>query len=334
MRHILDTLIETLTRGETAVMVTIVRNSGSAPRTSGARMLVQADGSLTGTIGGGSIEGECQEKALELFNQSCSFSEIHFSLSSSTMASEGMVCGGTVSVLLHRVEPDLLDTMLHIRNAYQNGERPIVLTEMPSKLMPPRLICLGEDNTLINEDLRKQILKITRRAPFLIKSNEQEFFVDPLVSPGVVHLVGAGHVALATAQLASFADFEVVVMDDREEFASVERYPQANKVIVLDSFDDCLKHLSHTDFVVIVTRGHIHDRDVLAQALHTKAGYIGMIGSRRKREVVYQSLRENGFTEVDLGRVSSPIGLAIGADTPNEIALSIVAELVKVRSEM
>ena len=198
----------------------------------------------------------------------------------------------------------------------------------------PRLICLGEDNTLINEDLRKQILKITRRAPFLIKSNEQEFFVDPLVSPGVVHLVGAGHVALATAQLASFADFEVVVMDDREEFASVERYPQANKVIVLDSFDDCLKHLSHTDFVVIVTRGHIHDRDVLAQALHTKAGYIGMIGSRRKREVVYQSLRENGFTEVDLGRVSSPIGLAIGADTPNEIALSIVAELVKVRSEM
>jgi xanthine dehydrogenase accessory factor len=82
-----------------------------------------------------------------------------------------------------------------------------------------------------------------------------------------------------------------------------------------------------------VTRGHIHDRDVLAQALRTKAGYIGMIGSRKKRNVIYDSLREDGFSDLDLKRVHSPIGISIGADTPNEIALSIVSELVKARSE-
>ncbi len=158
-------------------------------------------------------------------------------------------------------------------------------------------------------------------------------FVESLVSPGVVYLIGAGHVALATAHLASFAGFDVVVMDDRSEYANQDRFPAAQKVLVLPSFDGCLRDLSSNDYVVIVTRGHIYDRDVLAQALRTKAGYIGMIGSRKKRNVIYDSLREDGFSDLDLKRVHSPIGLSIGAETPNEIALSIVAELVKARSE-
>jgi len=107
-------------------------------------------------------------------------------------------------------------------------------------------------------------------------------FVEPLVHPGRVHLAGAGHVALATARIAAFVGFEVVVMDDRQEFANSERYPEASRVRVLDSFTDCIKDLGPDDYVIIVTRGHIHDREVLAQALRTDAGYIGMIGSSRK----------------------------------------------------
>ncbi len=128
-----------------------------------------------------------------------------------------------------------------------------------------------------------------------------------------------------------FADFELVVLDDRSEFASNERYPETREVRVVDSFDSCLEDLSANDYVVIVTHGHLHDRDVLAQALRTDAGYIGMIGSRKKRDVIYNSLRDEGFSESDLKRVYCPIGLSIGAATPNEIALSIVSELVKVR---
>jgi xanthine dehydrogenase accessory factor len=121
-------------------------------------------------------------------------------------------------------------------------------------------------------------------------------------------------------------------MDDREEFANRERYLMAKEVRVLESFTDCIKGLGRDDYVVIVTRGHLHDRDVLAQALRTQAGYIGMIGSRAKRASVYESLMREGFTEKDLVRVHNPIGLPIGADTPEEIAVSIVAQLIQVRA--
>jgi xanthine dehydrogenase accessory factor len=182
--------------------------------------------------------------------------------------------------------------------------------------------------------LRKEILRKNRRAQFLISHEEQDYFVEPLINPGTVYLVGAGHVALATAHLASFTDFDVVVMDDREEFANSERYPEAKEVIVLETFDDCLQGLGQDDYVVIVTRGHLHDRDVLAQALRTDAGYIGMIGSSKKRQGVYASLLEDGFSNNDLKRVYSPIGISIGGDTPEEIGPSIVAEMVKVRAGM
>jgi xanthine dehydrogenase accessory factor len=182
--------------------------------------------------------------------------------------------------------------------------------------------------------LRKEILRKNRRAKFLISDEEQDYFVEPLINPGTVYLVGAGHVAFATAHLASFTDFDVVVMDDREEFANSDRYPEAREVVVLDTFNDCFNGLGPDDFVVIVTRGHLHDRDVLAQALKTKAGYIGMIGSSKKRQGVYASLLEEGFSNNDLKRVYSPIGISIGGDTPEEIGMSIVAEMVKVRAGM
>ena len=183
-------------------------------------------------------------------------------------------------------------------------------------------------------DLRLEITRKGRRAPFLLDHRGREIFVEPLVHPGTVHLAGAGHVALAVAELAAFVDFEVVVMDDRREFANPERYPKAREVRVLNSFAACLTGLGPDDYVVIVTRGHLHDREVLAQALSTNAGYIGMIGSRRKRAAVYESLRGEGVTDSELARCHCPIGLAIDADTPEEIALSIVAEMVQVRAKM
>ena len=334
MIFVLDTLIEVLERGESVVLGTIVRSSGSTPRTSGAHMLLQSDGTLTGTIGGGSIEADCQKRAQELFNEPDSYAEIDFSLSAMTLAEEGMVCGGAASVLLQKVEPDSLAIMVQMRNDYQNGKRPVLLIQMPTSETPPQLVCFGRNSAhIVDDDLKQQISQKVGRSPYIITHGDRELFVQPLVSPGVVYLIGAGHVALATAHLASFTGFEVVVMDDRAEFVSEARYPQAREVIVVESFDGCLKELSSDDYVVIVTRGHLHDRNVLAQALRTNAGYIGMIGSRKKRNVIYDSLREEGFDGADLKRVHSPIGLSIGADTPNEIAVSIVGELVKARSE-
>ncbi len=335
MQHVLDKLISTLKLGRSAILCGIVRNSGSAPRTSGARMVVQSDGSIAGSVGGGALEGACCTKVRELLADSATFALLDFQLTAASAAEEGMACGGSASVLLQRIDPVMLPFFQRLLSEYHGGRRPMLLTILPQDRQEPRLLLLDSQNSPdLPSDLRLEITRKGRRAPFLLESQGREIFVEPLVHPGTVHLAGAGHVALAVAELASFVGFQTVVMDDRGEFANPERYPKAREVRVLDSFTACLQDLGPDDYVVIVTRGHLHDREVLAQALSTKAGYIGMIGSRRKRAAVYESLRGEGWTDSDLTRVHCPIGLAIDADTPEEIALSIVAEMVQVRAKM
>ncbi len=333
MRHVLNHLVEALHNNESVVLGTIIRHSGSAPRTSGARMLVRADHSLVGSVGGGALEGACQARAAQMFGRSESFAELNFELNAASAAEAGMVCGGAVSVLLMKIEPESLPVFTQLQTAYRYGKRSYLVTVLPYGKTPPRVIYCGIDgDDSFPVDLREELLRKTRREPFLMNYANEDLFVEPLLHPGTVHFAGAGHVALATAECAFFAGFEVEVMDDRADFANAERYPQAQAIHVLTSFDNCLKALGPDDYVVIVTRGHLHDREVLAQALRTSARYIGMIGSSRKRDAIYQSLIEEGFSETDLRRVHSPIGLAIGADTPEEIAISIVAELIQTRA--
>ena len=335
MQYVLDTLIETLEQGEPAVLGTIVQSSGSAPRTSGARMLVLADGTLVGSVGGGTVEGTCHAEARKLLANGHAYKEVKCDLSAAAAAEEGMVCGGAVCVLLQKVVPEATEQFRKLRHCYRNGSRPMLLTQLPAGDLPPQLMTLGigQDDE-VPTALREQALANNKRVSFTVIHDGLEFFVEPLVKQGTVHLAGAGHVALATAHLASYVGFEVVVMDDRDEFANKERYPQAKKIRVLEGFDDCFTELGPDDYVVIVTRGHQYDRDVLAQALRTDAGYIGMIGSSSKRKATYASLLSSGFIQSDLKRVHSPIGLSIGSDTPQEIGMSIVAELVQVRAAM
>lgn len=333
MRHVLNHLVESLQQNESIILGAIVRSSGSAPRTSGATMLVKSDGTLVGTVGGGYLEGLCQSRAKELLECSEQFAMLDFDLTDTLAAEAGMVCGGAVTVLLTKIKPQSLSLYQQLRQAYQYGRRTLLVTALPQNGSQPQISGLGiESESELPGGLQEEILRKNRRAPFLVSFENQEYFVEPLIHPGTVHLIGAGHVALATATCANFAGFEIVVMDDRTEFANTVRYPQAREIFVLSSFDNCLQKLSPDDYVIIVTRGHLHDREVLAQALKTRAGYIGMIGSRIKREAVYRSLLEDEFTESDLQRVHCPIGLSIGADTPEEIAISIVAELVQARA--
>ncbi|SDP42199.1 XdhC family aldehyde oxidoreductase maturation factor [Desulforhopalus singaporensis] len=335
MRNLLDTIVGVLKNGEELIVVGITRSSGSAPRTSGARMVVLADGTIRGTVGGGILEGRCIEESIRLFGSSSTHKEIDFSLDAETIAGEGMICGGAVSVLLHRIGEEQLDMFEQLLTLCRTGMRPLLLTLLPGKASAcPQLIIADRDNLQpFGSGFYEFLMEKTGRAPYLVVADGVELFVEPLVSPGVVHLIGAGHVSFAAAKIAAFTGFEVVVVDDRSEFASHNRFPEAHQVRVVDSFDSCFDRLTADDYVVIVTRGHLHDKEVLAQALGTDAGYIGMIGSRKKRDMIYDALRDQGVSEASLARVYSPIGLSIGADTPNEIALSIVGELVKVRAE-
>ena len=177
--------------------------------------------------------------------------------------------------------------------------------------------------------------KDRRQEAILIESNSTRYFVQSVDSTVQVVIVGAGHVGQALATLCHFVGLKTIIIDDRPEFASRERFPTADDILTPASLEDCFLDMTITEehYVVIVTRGHAFDQSVLAQSLRTEAGYVGMIASRTKRDAIYKSLQGEGITAEAIGRVHSPIGLNIGAQTPEEIAVSIVAEMIAVRSQ-
>lgn len=329
MRHILASLITHSRAEKELVIASIVKSAGSAPRTSGARMLLDESKILAGTVGGGAVEAACEQKAYALLKNKGADSIIDFDLSASDAANLGMVCGGAVSVLLQKVKASDLPLYTALQSAYHSGTTPLLITQLPENGGDALLLDQVEAEKFAQQNPTKKTL----RHSFFHESDGHSYFIEPLFHPGTVHIMGGGHVGLATASLAKNVGFDVVVVDDRPEFANQSRFPEVNSVRVLEGFRNCCESMTENDYVVIVTRGHIHDRDVLAEALATPATYIGMIGSSRKRQAVYDSILEGPFTEHDLARVSSPIGLSIGADTPEEIGVSIVAELIAHRAQ-
>jgi xanthine dehydrogenase accessory factor len=164
----------------------------------------------------------------------------------------------------------------------------------------------------------------------LICGGEVEIFIEPVVVPSV-YIFGAGHISLAISKIAKLAGFKVTVIDDREEFANPKRFPEADQILVkgFDMLGDLI--LPKHAYIVIVTRGHRYDETVLRWALKQGVKYIGMIGSRQKIETIHSRLSSEGVDQKLLKSVHAPIGLDIGAKTPEEIAVSIVAELIKIR---
>jgi xanthine dehydrogenase accessory factor len=168
----------------------------------------------------------------------------------------------------------------------------------------------------------------------LFETNKQQYVVASIMPPDTVYLMGAGHVSREIALLAKQVGFRTLVFDDREKFANSARFPGVDGVFVCKGFDSVFDEYSITSgsYIIIVTRGHRFDKEVLAQALRTDAVYIGMIGSRRKKESVYQALLNEGFSQKDLEQVHCPIGLSIDAETPAEIGVSVIAQLIQHRA--
>jgi xanthine dehydrogenase accessory factor len=185
-----------------------------------------------------------------------------------------------------------------------------------------------------NEAPRKMIFNLNNEASYdngLICGGTLEVFVEPILPQPVLYLFGGGHVSMAVAKSASAAGFCVGVIDDREAFANVERFPMALEIHT--SYEDAFAkiHPNVASYLLIVTRGHKEDMRVLAWAVRTEARYIGMIGSKRKVLSVYKALENEGYRPEEFERVFAPMGLEIGALSPEEIAVSIVAELIAVR---
>jgi xanthine dehydrogenase accessory factor len=346
MEKIYPSIYRYLKNGRRTVLSRIIRQSGSAPRSLGAQCLVTEDCVLTGTIGGGRLEHEVLSRAKEIFQDGQS-AILSFQMTGVEVAESDMLCGGSVEVYLEPIFPEnemALQLFNQLSTLIDHGHSGTLITRISQGVnaadTTSRML-IGPDENITGDlagnstDWNKWLPPITKIREATLMETEKKgatYFVEPIRPEDVVVLFGAGHVSRYVAALSETVGFSVVVVDDRKEFANKERFPHAKIVVTpfLASFDQ--RHINTSAYVVIVTRGHTHDRDVLRQVLNQSAAYVGMIGSRRKRNIIYQSLKDDGVSDNQLDRVHSPIGLSIGAQTPEEIAVSIVAELIEVRA--
>lgn len=339
-----EDLIRLLDREGRVATATLISRSGSGPREPGAAMLIHSRGRAAGTIGGGILEANVlaiAQKVIQSAGPVC----YTFSFTDRVAAESGMICGGRVEILvdcLDRTDPSCMQILEKLLQGLRTRQRFWLIQSIAASQgrIQTGLGLIGDNSfdpgTLDISGLDIEALKdrIKTSEPVLINQDHLRYFVQPVRAPDVVYIFGAGHIAEKIVPLCSLTGFQTVILDDRHDFANPERFPKVDTIRVLDSFNNCFKDLEidRNSHIIIVTRGHVYDKTVLSQALRTGTGYIGMIGSRKKRDAVFRALLKERFSAENLEQVYCPIGLDIGAQTPAEIAVSIVAELIAVRS--
>lgn len=336
MRQLFKVIKEQLEQKNDAVLVTVIASSGSTPRGAGARMAITEKGRIYGTIGGGAVEYKSTHIAAEALKYR--ESQIHnFILAPNQVADLGMICGGNVTVYFRYIphtDTDFLAFIDSLLNLYDRGETSWLLTDL-SEGSEGKMGVYGVKSGLFGLeapecDLRTALVSRTQH----ILLNGREYYAEELVHSEIVYVFGGGHVAQELVPLLARVGFRCVVADDRPEFSSKELFPDAERVVLVD-FKDIRKEISlnQDDSVCVMTRGHACDTDVQLQVLRTPVRYVGVMGSKHKTAAVQRILRENGIPEERIAAIHTPIGLAIKAETPAEIAVSIAAELIQERAQ-
>ena len=324
------------------VVATVVHTQGSTPQKPGAALLVREDGSTVGTLGGGCVEGDIWFAAKEALRERTGPLHKRYYLNEDIAARDGLVCGGTMYFYIEPVldPPAFAGLAQGIAGAYEGGPSLATATLVASDRLDigARIVVRDtgdSEGTLGDAALDAEAIETAKAAMPMGKTARirtaegDEVYVEGYTAPALVVLIGGGHVNLQVARLARIMGFRVMVTDDRREFANLERFPFAEAVEV-DAYGKGVAAFPVTPntAIVIGTRGHHFDDDALEAAARTNAGYVGLLGSKRKTIMIYESLLRKGITEERLREVHAPIGLDVGGRTPEEIALSIVAEIV------
>ena len=340
MRETLQRMLDLERAGRHFVVATVVRTQGSTPQVVGARLIVDDRGEFAGTLGGGCVEGDAISEARRVLVEGGS-SLRAYDLTEPLAWDTGLVCGGTMWIHIEsdaaafggewadrlraslddpRKKPIALGTRLRVegRTVAAEGHCVIERAEQAAQL-PDRSRRLLAD-------------AFERGAARLVPLEDgHELLVEPIVARPRLVIAGGGHVALALAQMAQLLDYEITVIDDREDFANSIRFPG---IEVLQG--DIASTLTRLDpgwntFVVVATRGHKLDAHCLRAAVATQARYVGLLGSQRKTVLIAKMLRDEGVGEDRLRAVHAPIGLDLGGRTPAEIALSVLSEMSQER---
>ena len=348
MREVFREAVSELEKGRRVVVATVVRTKGSTPQKPGAKLLVRHDGSGVGTLGGGCVEGDIWFAAKELMKRGGPSEYRDYELNEEMAAEDGLVCGGTMYFLIDPVyQPgDYIDVAREIDGAYR-GEDAVAVASVvkPAEGQPApigaRLLVRengSTEGTLGSEALDRDAsrkardLMVLGKNDYVVAENGAEYFVEAYTTPPQMVLCGGGHVSKAIAPLAKTVGFRVFITDDREEFANADRFPEADRLVVAAP-EDALPQLpiNQNTFIIVATRGHRYDNVALDVAARTPAKYVGLMGSRRKTILIYEDLLRGGMPIERVREIRSPIGLDVRARTPEEIAVSIIAEVLMFR---
>lgn len=346
MDDVIGAVAELADRREKAALASLIWSSGSIPMSERAKMLVHSGGKVVGTIGGGCLEAEILAVASEVLIDGVARAT-EYTMTEKQAGESGLNCGGSVRILTESIDPiedaPFYDTVMRTRKE----RRSCVLATMVGRSASAKLLLVDNGSThgtlgdaVAEKMVREQLLDLLAADKGVlidlpsagVHSEEREIFVEPFMPEPELFVFGGGHVGGEIAMLAANVGFSVTVIDDREAFANSARHPAADRCLVA-TVDEVFSRFDFDQyaFVVAATRGHKEDEVVVEAAVATRARYIGMLGSERKKKVLWKRLMERGISEDRLRQVYSPIGLNIGADNPQEIAVSVIAELIEVR---
>jgi xanthine dehydrogenase accessory factor len=327
-------LSELLELNQPLAFAVLVETKGSTPQKCGAKAIFLPDGRILGTLGGGCLEAETRQKSLRAIETGQPFT-FRAVLDDDFGWDDGLICGGAVQTFV-QPNPQSREVWRALLSTPDTRQRRMLVTITTGEHAGKRALFAGKE--LVAADDIPGLEELGAKAAELLAQPEPEpelhgAYFEPILPKPTLVIFGGGHIGAAIGRLAAWSGFEVIAVDDRPSFANKERFPDAKQVIV-DDPAKIAKELpvDEDTYLCIVTRGHRHDAVVLKEVIHSKAGYIGMIGSKRKVRTVMEGFIKDGIcTAEDFRRVQSPMGVAIHSITVEEIAVSVVAELIAKR---
>ncbi|MXV77415.1 XdhC family protein [Candidatus Poribacteria bacterium] len=346
MREIYQQIPELIKSDQVGAYCTVVETKGSTPQKPGSKLLILPDLRNIGTLGGGCVEAEARRQAIGLMQGGIP-RLLDFQLDSDYGWDDGLICGGNMKIFIDLPKTQAEAEMFTRIQELNREKVPLMSATVVESKQPhirvgmkmvfakngQRIGTLGDPK--LETEIETEISDILERnRPGLYKKDKTvSIFLEPIQPRPTLLIAGAGHVGQALCHIGSWLDFDIAIIDDRADFASKSRLPEADEIIIGDIAEE-LRHypINHLTYVVIVTRGHQHDESALHSVVESDARYIGLIGSRRKIKLIFDDLLDVGIPIEKLQRVYAPIGLDINSKTVPEIAVSIASQLIQVRN--
>jgi xanthine dehydrogenase accessory factor len=307
-----------LSRGEDVMLLVVAESSGSSPGRAGYKMAVGADGELCGSIGGGVMEVNLVEQSRKFLTtpdtspSAFLVDQVH---QKNSPDASGMICSGRQTVVVKRLSSTDLETVIAIVVSIENRH--------PLKFEI--------------SDLRFQILESNQDyiQSSLSRTGETDFrYVESITRVRELYIIGGGHCALALSEMMSKLGFHISIFDDRPELNTIEKNEFANRIAIIEEYERIAEHVpdDNESYVVVMTLGYASDKVVIKQLCGREFKYFGVLGSKAKMATLMRELREEGIPDEQLERIRTPIGIPINSRTPEEIAVSIAAEIIKIKN--